>query len=145
MDRAGARDLIYGFIGDQYTTISTSVLSEAGQIRYGDVVVQSPVANDAYWIRINMQVVLEEQETLRNGVRRFLTSGLIIVQVFAPITDVNALVNIDSIADQLRDALRIYQGNEMEFTSARISDNMPAEPNWLRANVISNYAYRQFL
>ena len=56
-----------------------------------------------------------------------------------------ALDRLDKIAKALRDDFRTYQGEEIEFNKAWINDSVADEPTALRANVIADYSYRQFI
>lgn len=146
MDQASARTFLYDFGRDRYREASLAVLGFEGELRYGGAPEKKVPADDLYWARISTQVVDEDQETLRNGeVRRFVTSGLVFVQLFCPVVDKRALPAMDAIAEAVRRSFRTYQGEEVEFTNARINDSVANEPNWLRANVTSEYQYRQFM
>lgn len=146
MDRASARDFLYSFVRDQYRAASLAATGLTGALRYGGIPDEEP-ANGTYWARVTMRITNEEQETLRSAdrTRRFLTQGLVFVQLFCPSPAEPGLVPMDQIAETVRNAFRTYQGAEIEFTTAEIDDNVPAEPNWLRANIVSTFQYRQFL
>jgi hypothetical protein len=150
MDHASSRAFLYGFGRDRYRAACAALGVADPELRYGGDTSganKELPANDKYWARISRRVVSEDQETLRNGSeqRRFLTNGLVFVQLFAPVTDSKAQDNMDKIAELVRNDFRTYQGAECEFTSAAINDTIPPEPAWLRANVVSNYQYRQFI
>jgi hypothetical protein len=145
MDRTTARDGIYAFSKEQFEAVTTALLGAAGELRYQGVRDPSIPSNDKYWTRVVMQVADEYQETLRCDVRRFVTVGNVIIQFFAPAVDPNAMPNLDIITEQMRNGFRNYRSTEIEFTRPRINDNIPAEPNWLRANLVSDFAYRQFM
>jgi hypothetical protein len=150
MDHASSRTFLYDFGRDRYRAACLVVGIEDAELRYGGDTSganKEPPANDKYWARISRRVVDEPQETLRNGdqQRRFVSIGLVFVQLFCPVTESNAQDNMDKIAELIRNDFRTYQGAECEFTGAAINDTIPAEPAWLRANVTSNYQYRQFI
>lgn len=149
MDRTQARDKINTFVTDAFVEVTTAVTGEAGHLRYqgikpqGDEPLVPP--DDVYWARVTIQVAEEYQETLKCEQRRFVTVGSVIVQLFFPVTDPNAQPNLDLITEQVRNRFRTYPSAEIEFTRSRVEDNIPAEPNWLRANLVSQFAYRQFI
>lgn len=149
MDRTTFRDRLNTFATERFQEVTTSLLGEAGDLRYQGIkpLNDEPLvpANDRYWTRVGFQVVSEHQETLRCETRRFVTVGLVFIQFFAPVVDPNASPNLDIITEQMRNAFRKYESSEIEFTNPRINDSIPAEPNWLRANLISDLAYRQFM
>jgi hypothetical protein len=150
MDTASSRTFLYDFGRARFLAACAAIGIADPGLRYsGDTsgANKTPVANDKYWARISRSIVDERQETLRNGVgqRRFVTNGLVFVQLFSPVTDSKAQDNMDKIAELVRNDFRTYQGAECEFTSAAINDTIPSEPAWLRANIVSNYQYRQFI
>jgi hypothetical protein len=149
MDRSQARDLINTFVTERFVEVTTDVTGQPGELRYQGVrpVEGQPLvpANNVYWARVALLVAAEPQETLRCEVRRFVTMGSAIIQLFCPTVDVNAQLNLDIIAERMRNYFRTHNSAEIEFTNARISDNIPAESNWLRANIVSDFAYRQFI
>jgi hypothetical protein len=150
MNRSQARDQINTFVTDAFGEATTAVLGAAGELRYQGIRPPDGVPlvppNDAYWARVTLQVAAEYQETLRcDGTRRFVTAGSVIVQMFFPTLDVNAQPNLDVITEMVRNRFRTHPSAEIEFTGSRVDDNIPAEPNWLRANIVSQFAYRQFI
>jgi hypothetical protein len=149
MDRTRARDVVNSFATEQYKAITTALLGEAGEVRYQGVKPADgqPLVppNDRYWARVHITVVDEYQETLRCDVRRFVTVGFITIQFFNPVTDSNAQPNLDIITERMRNTYRAHPSSEIEFTRPRINDSIPAESNWLRANLIADFAYRQFM
>lgn len=148
MDRTQARDLINTFVTEAFGEACTAVGQEA-ELRYQGIrpVDGVPLVprNDVYWARVTLQVAAEYQETIRCDVRRFVTVGSVIVQMFFPTVDRNAQPNLDVITEMLKRRFRTYPSAEIEFTGSRVDDNIPAEPNWLRANLVSQFAYRQFI
>lgn len=145
MDTAAARQFLYDFCTARYAEASVAVTGVGGGVRYKGGPDFTTPANDEHWARITTQVVDERQETLRLNVKRFVTDGLVIVQLFAPVTDKRAQVRLDKLGEIVRNSFRLYQGAEIEFTNPVITDNVAAEPNWLRSNIVSNYAFRQFI
>lgn len=145
MDRTIARDAIYSFTTEQFVAVTTALLGAPGELRYQGLQDPSIPTNDQYWTRVVMQVADEYQETLKCENRRFVTVGNVILQFFIPVIDPNAMPNLDIVTEQMRNAFRNHTSSEIEFTRPRINDNIPAEPNWLRANLVSDFAYRQFM
>lgn len=148
MDHFSSRTLLYDFGRDRFRAAALAVLGVeiAVQLRYGGV--SEPEPDDGvYWARVSRQTVDEAQETLRNGLeqRRFKTEGLVFIQLFGPRSDSKALANLDQIAELIRNDFRTYQDADLEFTNPMIADNVQPEANWQRANVVSNYTYRQFI
>jgi len=145
MDKATATDFLYNFSRLRFTEACTVVTGSSGALRYGKVVRGDEPPNGTYWARVTCQIEDERQETLRLVERRWLTTGKLFIQLFCPVEDPNAPLNVDLIAELVRNPFRLYQGAEIEFTNPMIVDNVAAEPNWLRANVTCTYQYRQFM
>jgi hypothetical protein len=150
MDQASSRTFLYDFGRARYLVACAAIGVVGAELRYkGDTsgLNKALPADDKYWARISRTVVDERQESLRNGAlqRRFVSNGLVFVQLFCPVTDSKAQDNMDKLAEYIRNDFRTYQGEECEFTTAAINDSIAPEAAWLRANVTSNYQYRQFI
>lgn len=145
MDKAGSRNFLNDFCRDRYVEATTAVLGAPGELRYGGGPDFTTPSADKHWCRISPRVVDEYQESLRVTTRRWLSKGLVFVQLFAPVTDSRAQLRLDRIAELVRNSFRLYQGAEIEFTEPVINDNVNDEPQWVRANVTSFYTYRQFM
>ena len=121
--------------------------TELTDIRYQGVPGENPEPV-YYWTRISLRTTLEEQETLRNGVRRFRTDGFLYFQLFAPVIRDKAQADLDLVGEYLRNSCRrceIQGAPHLEFTSAEIVDNIAPDPAWLRSNIVAGFSYRQFL
>lgn len=148
MDRVAARDAIYSIATAGASAAFVQVLGKPGFIRYAGVKDDRPatIPNDVYWAQFSIQTVDDEQETLRNNERRFLVEGIVFVQLFVPVLDEQGLHHLDLLSEAIRNVFRRRApGDKIEFTRARIVDNIKPEPNWLRANVVSEFQYRQFM
>jgi hypothetical protein len=150
MNRGEARDVIYTYGTNAVQAAKTPAGIDPGApfaMRYGGIVEAEP-AQGSYWARVSMQTVSEEQEALRTGERgrRFLTIGLVLVQLFVPRSAAKELVEIDNWSEAVRNAFRDLDTPEgLEFTGARIDDNVRAEPSWLNVLVTARFSYRQFM
>lgn len=94
-----------------------------------------------YWARVSRQTVLERQATFRNGVKRYVTSGLIFVQVFAPVSEANGWEKGSKLAKLARN---IFRGAETSssvwFRNARINE-LTADRGAHRFNVVAEFEY----
>lgn len=149
MNRTEARDKIYTHATETFLAALGEAGIDAGaprEMRYQGIAQDEP-AQGTYWGRISMQTVSEDQETLRNGAtRRFVTIGLVMFQIFVPRIDGEALTNLDQIAEVVRNAYRDRQVDEnLEFTSAKIDDNIRTETSWLNVLITARFTYRQFI
>lgn len=150
MNRSEARDVIYSHATEQVALAITAagIPPEAPrELRYQGITAAEP-AQGTYWARVSMQTVDESQETLRTGEngRRYLTIGLVMVQLFVPRSSGKELVEIDLIAEALRNSYRDLDTPEgLEFTGAKIDDNVRTETSWLNVLVTARFSYRQFM
>lgn len=146
MNRTEAKGVIFAHATAAWLAACQTLEIENAELRFKDDGLAEP-ANGVYWARMSTQTVEEGQETLRNGaVRRFLTVGLVFVQVFAPRTDDDGADNADLLAEAMRNAFRDPQVDDnLEFTRAAIDDNVRAEPAWIQINVSARFWYRQFM
>ena len=147
MDHKSSRTALYDFGRDRYLAACGVVVPAVVPVlRYAGLSEDEPT-DGTYWARVSRTVVDEGQETLRNGSsqRRFRSTGIVFVQLFVPRSVSRGQVHLDDIAELVRNDFRTYQGEDLEFTNARINDNVAPEPGWLRANIVSNYDYRQFI
>lgn len=148
MDRVEARDYIYSLVSSEWHDMTVDILGQPADIRYAGTIDKTKPAvpdNGLYWCRVSMQIVVEGQETLRQETRRYQTTGLVFVQLFCPVVDNKALTNLDLLSERMRNAFRADRSDKIEFTRSQINDSIAAEANWLRANVVSTFQYRQFV
>jgi hypothetical protein len=149
MDNATSRTFLYDF-GRARLLVACAAAGIEPVIRYsGDTTQegQQALPSDRFCARLSRTIVDQRQDGMRNGVleRRFLTNGLFYIQLFSPITDTQAQLRLDLVSENLLTDLRTHQGKECDFTTAEITDSVANEPAWLRANVVSNYQFRQYI
>lgn len=144
MNRAEAKDLMFGMATTGWQNATAALGIDDPEIRYKDDGETEP-AQGTYWCRVSRQTVTEDQESLRNGVRRFVSVGFIYVQIFCPRGDDDHQVNAEALAEDMRNLFRDYTCDpHLEFTQATIDDNVPPEPSWLAVTVSARFWYRQF-
>lgn len=152
MNRTEARDFIFGFAAAAWQTATAAVVTDGTPVamRYQGVTTGEHAGEPeqgTFWARVSMQTVDEFQETLRNGeTRRFVTSGLVFVQIFAPNTHGEAQAWSDRLAELVRNTFRErLVDDNLEFTGVAIDDNVRREPAWLPVNINGRFTYRQFI
>lgn len=151
MNRTEARDLIYTFATEAWNDATEAVVTDDTPVamRYQGVTQGEHAGEPAqgtFWARVSIQVVDEYQETLRVDVRRFVTIGLVFVQIFAPNTHGEAQAWSDRLAELVRNRFRERGVDDnLEFTGVAIDDNVRREPAWLPVNINGRFAYRQFI
>ena len=147
MNRSEAKDIIFAHAATAWTNACTTAGIASPQVRFKDDGQAEP-SNGTYWARISTQVVDERQESLRNDSfeRRFVTVGLVFVQIFVPRTSSGIIAKADVLAESVRNAFRDPRVDDnLEFTQATIDDNVQSEPAWLPVLVWARFWYRQFL
>lgn len=103
-----------------------------------------------YYVRVSHQIVLTGQANLSGceglpGQKRYRTSGLTFVQLFAPTSDKQVREKALKLATIARNAFRgnLAQGGEdiVWFRNARINNNLPIENDQYRLNVVAEHEY----
>lgn len=146
INRTQARGEIFSRVQTMWPTASAEIVGAATELRYQGVTYPQSPSVTTYWARLSLQIVSEDQETLRNGVRRFRSDGLAFVQLFYPTADTQVASKSDLLAEATRNIFRLRTPQDnIIFTRARINDNIDPEASWLRINVISEFEYVQFL
>jgi hypothetical protein len=98
---------------------------------------------DVFWARLTRQTVIQKQASLanNNGVRRYTTTGLVSVQVFAPMLAVGAATKCVNLAKLAQDAYRgTTTANGIWFRNCTIKE-LPADGTFYRCNVVSDFTY----
>jgi len=103
------------------------------------------ITNEAlYWGRISFTTVLENQATYRGPMgspRRWRVEGLVTVQIFAPMSDIQGARNLEKLADIARSSFRgAKAGDCVWFRRPRIQELDP-DGKWHRANAIAVFQY----
>lgn len=146
MNRVDAKNEIFGAVATDWEATLTPIVGNNNELRYYGLKYANAVPTTKYWGRLSIQTVSEDQDTLRNGTRRYRAEGLVFVQLFAPINDSQVATKLDQIADGVRNLFRhCTAADNVQFSRARVVDNIDPEPAWLRANVVSEFEYNQFV
>jgi hypothetical protein len=96
-------------------------------------------AGDQYWCRVSEQTVLETRAAIGN--QFFESSGLVFVQIFAPMTDPKGFENARALAELAKNAFR-KQNALVRFQNAR-NTPLPSEDGFYRYNVVTEYDYKE--
>lgn len=96
------------------------------------------------WARYQLKENLSNQATLApTGSRRFDRLGLILVQVFAPISKGGGVVLADQLAEIAREA---YEGKGTSsgiwFLNCRVND-IGVDKNWYQKNMIAEFRFQE--
>lgn len=146
MNRVDAKDEIFNVVASDWDATLSPIVGNNHELRFFGLKYSSEVPVNKYWGRLSLQTVDESQDTLRNGLRRYRSVGIVFVQLFAPINDSQVATKLDSIADAVRDLFRhCTAADNVQFSRARVVDNIDPEPAWLKVNVVSEFEYNQFV
>jgi hypothetical protein len=146
LNRLDAKNEIFGVVASQWATVLTPIVGTNHEIRYFGVKYPTEVAVTKYWGRLSLQTVSEDQENLRNIERRYRSYGIAMLLLFVPINDSQAATKLDQISDGLRNLFRhCTAADNVQFSRARVVDNIDPEAAWLRANVVAEFEYNQFV
>lgn len=115
-------------------------MTPAPELRFTDV--EKGEIPEGYFARFTMQPVFERQRTFRNGEdQRYQSSGVIIIQVFAPRSDQQGAERQRLLAEVARG---IFRGKTFDgciwFRNVRIN-RLDAEAKYLRTNVVMEYEF----
>lgn len=136
-------------IDDIFTLFRTAWLAQTAAIvgyvpavRWPGVEEPTRPPVDKFWARVSQQTVIERQITFRNVVdKRYETNGLLFVQVFAPMSDPQAMERLRALAVVARNAFRgKATASEIWFRNARINE-LPPDGKAFRCNVVADYQY----
>lgn len=146
MNRVDAKNEIFDVVASQWATVLYPIVGNNHELRYFALKYPSEVPVTKYWGRLSLQTVSEDQDNLRNEIRRYRSYGVVFLQLFAPINAPTAATNLDKIADGLRNLFRhCTAADNVQFSRARIVDNIDPEAAWLKANVVAEFEYNQFV
>lgn len=113
------------------------------EIRWQGVPESTKPDASKYWCRVSQNTVIEEQSTLSDdsGRKRYTSSGLVWVQLFAPVSDVEAMNKGRKLAEIARNAFRgKTTSGKVWFRNVRINE-LPNEESAVRFNVVAEYEY----
>lgn len=146
MNRLDAKNEIFGVVASNWGSVLNPIVGTNHEIRYFGLKYSTEVPVTKYWGRLSLQTVSEDQENLRNNVRRYRSYGVAMLLLFAPINDSQAATKLDQISDGLRNLFRhCTAADNVQFSRARVVDNIDPEAAWLRANVVAEFEYNQFV
>lgn len=117
--------------------------TEPPELRF-DGIEKGPIPKE-HFARFKMMNVLERQRTFRNGEdQRYVTAGVIFVQVFAPRSRETALEETRTLATVARDIFRgkTFDGG-IKFRNVRVVDVEDTEKrdNFIQKNVVMDFEY----
>lgn len=148
-----ARDEMFELFVTGFAADAAVIAGGAIDVRYQGVVKKNLPAADKYWVRLSTKNVTTRQtahgqpddagQGSGKGVKVHTTRGLIFVEVFAPMSDVEGFERGGKLAEL---AQGIFQNAETSssvwFRNVRIND-LPDDGKAFRFNVVAEYQFDQ--
>jgi len=106
--------------------------------------VEGTPSPDAPWARIGIKENLAPQRTLGTpGNRRFERIGLVMVQVFAPISRGQGTQLVDQLCEVTRSAFEgVGTSSGLWFSNCRVND-IGLDKSWYNKNVVSEFRFQE--
>lgn len=142
-DYVAAVDEMFALFDAAFTANAPAVVGYMPDIRWQGINEGTTPDASKYWCRVSQQTVEEEQSTLadKDGKKRYTATGLIFVQLFGPIADVEAFEKGRLLAVIARNVFRGKStSGKVWFRNARIRE-LPNEESAVRFNVVAEYEY----
>lgn len=141
-----AIDEISQIFYDAWRAGAPAIVGNIPEIRWHGVAEKEDTPVDDYWVRFSTRNVNEQQASLSNevgapGQRRYNTAGLVFVQLFCPMTDTQAKLKGELLAEIAKLAFRgKTTPGGVWFRNTRIN-NLPVDEKSYRFNIVSEYEY----
>lgn len=141
-----ARDEMFALFKAAWDANSAAIAGYIPEVRWQGKELTTKPDRSKFWARVSIQSVIEQQATLSNcviepGKKKYESSGLIFVQLFAPKVTDGAYELLQQLAKVARDAYRgkTTPGN-VWFRNVRINTLSPEEL-FFRLNVVGEYEF----
>ena len=101
------------------------------------------------WMRVSRQNVIEGQATFSEcvggpGQKRYTTDGLLIIQLFAPVTGQATILT--KVGPIIRNLYRTLPNNfGLMYRNVRVDQNIPPEDKYYRLNVVAETEYDEIM
>jgi len=143
-DYTGALDEIFARFLTDWKANSAAIVGYIPEVRWQDQSEPDKPAKDKYWCRCSVNTVATEQSTLSTYVtapfkKRYYTEGFAYIQIFAPKSDAKAKQLINQLALIGQKAFR-KTSPSVCYLNATIKE-IPAEEQWIRRNVMTEFSY----
>ncbi len=141
-----AVDEMFALFREAWHSGTTAIVGSVPAVRWPNVEERSRPPLNSYWCRVSMQEVLAPQSSLKSGVapnegQRYTSTGLLFVQVFAPMSDAEAAEKGKALAELARSAFRgVETPGGVWFRNPRVTP-LPPQDNAYRFNMVVDYEY----
>lgn len=144
---SAAVDSMFGLINTAWIDKSADIVgygSVPNLYWQGNEPAEKP-AKDKFWGRVSAQNVGERQTTLKTGIasnenRRYTSTGLLFIQIFCPMSDVQAMEKGRLLSEMVRNCFRGKEAGSVWFRNSRINELPPADDMY-RFNIVVDYEY----
>lgn len=123
---------------------STTLLGSAAELRFASLETQGLPDENAYWGRVTARQIESHQDTLGNasGGRRFERNGIVVVQIFAPISlGSQAWTNLHTLGRVASNSMEAQTTpGGVWFRDVTTTELDPESP-WIRINVTSTFTF----
>lgn len=125
-----------------WTAGATAIVGIIPDIRWPGVIEPDVPPANVPFARWSHQNVIQEQQTLRNGIsRRYHTRGNIFVQIFTPIRSLaQSLDKCEKLAMLARDSYMGKRDSSMTYHYCRVQQ-LEADGKYHRRNAVIEYRY----
>ena len=137
-----ALDEIMTVFKDAWDAGSTPVVGYIPEIVWPGIEPEENLPTDKFWARFSNKTLDDEQSTLKGvGLRRYTIEGLAFIQIFAPLSNSEAVKKAKELATLTRNAYRgITTPSCVWFRNARIQE-VGSKDKWYQINVLVNYEH----
>ena len=148
-DYTSAIDLMFSIAQQAIVGISEDI-APIHETRWPGVSEKQPPPENVYWIRVSEQVVISGQASLSSSVgkpgsKRYQTTGLLFIQIFAPKSDPAAVPKGRLIQTALVNAFRAPSGDSNLWFRNQMPKPMGYNPTSYQFNVAVTYQYSEIV
>ncbi|MCX8665981.1 hypothetical protein J3U11_11250 [Gilliamella sp. B2840] len=124
---------------------SVSILGYEPDIGWKNKAKKTKTLTDKFFCLFSTQTTVEKQATLSgyNGIKRYRSQGIIIIQIFCPKNEINSDLKGKQLAILTRNAFR-KNGCNVWYRNARINE-LNQEELFYRFNIIVEYEYDEII
>lgn len=136
-----AIDAMFSRFYTDWLSGTTAIVGTVPEVFWQGVELPEKPIVDEFWCMVSTQTVMSEQATFRNNIKRYTTSGLLVVQLFCPRSDSQSMQKGRELAELVQTTFRSGEtANGVWFRKVRINE-LPAEENSYRFNVVVEYEF----
>lgn len=142
-DYIAAKDQMFALFNAAWKLNATAVVGYLPEVRWQGVPEATLPDQSKYWCRVSKETVIEEQTTFSgdDGKKRYTGTGLLWVQIFGPVSDIEAQHKGELLAVIARNAFRgKTTSGKVWFRNVRIAE-LPNDESAVRFNVVAEYEY----